>query len=322
MTTMVNPMDDIARQARQGSVAAIIQVLNEKLADSGVRTRAILAEGILQLLCEAPHFDQLEKPVLVNQVRQILESLQPRGIRRVRINSRIVREQQLLWLEEINRDPENQLLWSEEIRLSKVNPLQRFSQDWKTQKTESNKSLPKAVRSSTLREKRQFFRGILGGAVLCLLLLLGGGLLYTRLGFGLLNQIQPGEFGESGAREEATSATSPPLDATDSSTNAQPENQASGSAAVTPQEDPFVEAVRLAERAATEGQVAQSSADWLELATYWQQASDLMAQVAPGDGRYQTAQNRMQVYRQNSEAALQQAQSKRTQLEQPTQTSN
>jgi hypothetical protein len=322
MPIMVNPMDDIARQARQGSVAAIIQVLNEKLADSGVRTRAILAEGILQLLCEAPRLDQLEKPVLVNQVRQILESLQPRGIRRVMINSRIVREQQLLWLDEINRDPENQLLWSEEIRLSRLNPLQRLSQDWRSQKIESSKSLPKTVSSLTLREKRQFFRGILGGTVLCLLLLIGGGLLYTRLGVGLLNQIQPGGLGESETSEDATGTTSPPLDSTEALTPTQTENQALGSATVTSSEDPFAEAVRLAERAATEGQSAQSSADWLELATYWQRASDLMAQVTPEDGRYQTAQNRMQVYRQNSEAALQQAQSQRTQPEQPTQTGN
>jgi hypothetical protein len=322
MPIMVNPMDDIARQARQGSVAAIIQVLNEKLADSGVRTRAILAEGILQLLCEAPRLDQLEKPVLVNQVRQILESLQPRGIRRVMINSRIVREQQLLWLDEINRDPENQLLWSEEIRLSRLNPLQRLSQDWRSQKIESSKSLPKTVSSLTLREKRQFFRGILGGTVLCLLLLIGGGLLYTRLGVGLLNQIQPGGLGESETSEDATGTASPPLDSTEALTPTQTENQALGSATVTSSEDPFAEAVRLAERAATEGQSAQSSADWLELATYWQRASDLMAQVTPEDGRYQTAQNRMQVYRQNSEAALQQAQSQRTQPEQPTQTGN
>lgn len=318
---MVNPMDDIARQARQGSVAAIIQVLNEKLADSGVRTRAILAEGILQLLCEAPHLDQLEKPVLVNQVRQILESLQPRGIRRVRINSRIVREQQLLWLDEINRDPENQLLWSEEIRLSRLNPLQRLSQDWRSQKIESSKSLPKTASSLTLREKRQFFRGILGGTALCLLLLIGGGLLYTRLGVGLLNQIQLGGLGEA-ETSEATGTTSPPLDSTDALAPTQTENEALGSATVASSEDPFAEAVRLAERAATEGQSAQSSADWLELATYWQRASDLMAQVTPEDGRYQTAQNRMQVYRQNSEAALQQAQSQRTQPEQPTQTGN
>jgi len=326
MPTMVDPMDDIARQARQGSVAAIIQILNEKLANSGVRTRAILAEGILQLLCEAPRLDQLEKPVLVNQVRQILESLQPRGIRRVRINSRIVREQQLLWLEEISRDPENQLLWSEEIRLSRLNPLQRLSQDWKTQKTESGRALPKAASSLSLREKRQFFRGILGGAILCLLLLLGGGLLYTRVGGGLLNQIQPNGQGEPDTGEGATGSTSPSLDSTNSdSTNfsmeSSTEDEASEAAVALP-EDPFAEAVRLAERAATEGQVAQSSADWLELATRWQRASDLMAQIPPDDGRYQTAQNRIQVYRQNSEAALQQAQTRRTQSEQPTQTGN
>ena len=51
---MVNSVNDIAKQARRGSVSAIIQILNEKLADSGVRTRAIFEDGILQLLCEAP----------------------------------------------------------------------------------------------------------------------------------------------------------------------------------------------------------------------------------------------------------------------------
>ncbi|NJN57053.1 MAG: hypothetical protein HC879_05885 [Leptolyngbyaceae cyanobacterium SL_5_9] len=319
---MVDPMDDIARQARQGSVAAIIQVLNEKLADSGVRTRAILSEGILQLLCEAPRLDQLEKPILVNQIRQILESLQPRGIRRVRINSRIVREQQLLWLEEINRDPENQVLWSEEIRLSKLNPLQRLSQDWKTQKTESSKALPKSANFLTQREKRQFFRGIFGGAALCLLLLVGVGLLYTRFGAELLNQFQRGAVPEPEATEEATSAASASLAPENPSTSSPSATSTSSPTAVARQEDPFAEAVRLAEQAATEGQAAESSADWLELATRWQRASDLMAQVTPEDGRYQTAQNRMQVYRQNSEAALQQAQSRRTQPEQSTQTGN
>ena len=37
---MADRINDIAWQAHLGSVAAIIQVLNEKLAKSGVRTRA------------------------------------------------------------------------------------------------------------------------------------------------------------------------------------------------------------------------------------------------------------------------------------------
>ena len=121
---MPEPVDDIFVQARQGSVAAIIQVLNEKLASRGVRTRAVFVDGLLNLLCEAPSAEQLEQSPLVEQVRQILQEISPRNINRVKINSRIVREQQLLWLEEISRDAENQLLWSQTINLAKRNLIQ------------------------------------------------------------------------------------------------------------------------------------------------------------------------------------------------------
>lgn len=165
---MVDPIDDIARQARQGSVAAVIQILNEKLADSGIRTRAIFEQGILQLLCEAPKPEQLDRPQLVLQVQQILESLQPRNIRRVNINSRIVREQQLLWLDEIHRDPEGQLLWSEEITLTQPNFFQRLVQDRKDDKNAPKSSAPKGSPLRLAREKRVFWRGLLGGASLSL----------------------------------------------------------------------------------------------------------------------------------------------------------
>ncbi|WP_257236962.1 hypothetical protein [Nostoc sp. 'Peltigera malacea cyanobiont' DB3992] len=114
---VVDRINDIGWQAHQGSVAAIIQLLNEKLAQSCVRTRAIFSDGVLQILCEAARVEQLEQSPLVEQIQQILESIAPRHIRRVKINSRIVREQQLLWLKEIDSDRENQLLWSQEITL-------------------------------------------------------------------------------------------------------------------------------------------------------------------------------------------------------------
>src|ERR671932_2720775 len=84
LKNMRDPVDDIARQARQGSVAAIIQTLNEQLADVGVRTRAVFAAGVLQLLCEAATKEQLEQSVLIAQIRQILEDIAPRNIRRVK----------------------------------------------------------------------------------------------------------------------------------------------------------------------------------------------------------------------------------------------
>ena len=68
---MANSIDNIARQARQGSVAAIIQVLNDKLAHSGVRTRAVLENGVLQLLCEAAKTEQLEQSSLVERIQHI-----------------------------------------------------------------------------------------------------------------------------------------------------------------------------------------------------------------------------------------------------------
>lgn len=46
---MVDRINDIAWQAHQGSVAAIIQLLNENLAHLGVRTRAVFSNGVLQL---------------------------------------------------------------------------------------------------------------------------------------------------------------------------------------------------------------------------------------------------------------------------------
>jgi hypothetical protein len=291
---MVDPIDDIARQARQGSVSAVIQVLNEKLAASGVRTRAIFAQGVLQLLCEAATLDQLEKSVLVPHVRQILESIQPRNIHRVNINSRIVREQQLLWLEEINRDPEHQLLWSEEITLTKPTFLQRLRQDWKDGQPEAAKTtLPKTSSARLVREKRQFWRGLLGGASLSVFLLLLGWALYNWLQPKLTTQTVTGQ-----SKVASSTANSP----TQSPSLAAPSPAGS--------KDPFVLAVRLAEENVATGRTAQTPAQWLDLASRWQRASDLMSQVSAQDPRYATAQDRVGLYRQNSQAALAQAQSK------------
>ncbi|MBO1346107.1 MAG: hypothetical protein EBE86_001305 [Hormoscilla sp. GUM202] len=123
---MIDPIDDILTQARQGSVSAIIQLLNDKLASTGIRTRAIFASGVLQILCEAALEEQLEQSLVVDRIRQILESIKPRNIRRVNINSRVVQEQQLLWLEQISQNPD-QLLWSQKITLAQQNIFQRVA---------------------------------------------------------------------------------------------------------------------------------------------------------------------------------------------------
>ncbi|NEQ31379.1 MAG: hypothetical protein F6K04_10285 [Leptolyngbya sp. SIO4C5] len=284
---MTQSIDDITRQARQGSVAAIIQILNERLADDGLRTRAMLANGALQLLCEAQTEAQLEQSSTVERIRQILESLSPRNISKVNINARIVREQQLLWLEEINRDPDNHLLWSELITLKKPHLVQRWLEDRQAPKPRS--PLPHTPSSRKSVKRLYFWRGLLGGASLCLFLLLLGWVTKDWLG---------DRFGSEVAEETPTVAVDVPENL--------PEPTIAAVAEPAPDDsDPFVQAVRLAEAAALDGQEAETAADWLDLASRWQRASDLMAQVATDDSRYPTARDRVNAYRQNSEAALQ-----------------
>ncbi|MBW4660862.1 MAG: hypothetical protein KME15_19485 [Drouetiella hepatica Uher 2000/2452] len=311
---MIDPIDDIVRQARQGSVSAIIQVLNERLAGSGIRTRAMFAQGVLQLLCEAAKPEQLEQPIVVPQVQQILESLQPRSIRRVNVNSRIVREQQLLWLEEISRDPKQQLLWSEEIVLRQPTLFKRLRQDWRDHSPDPmGADLPKKHPHRLEREKRVFWRGLMGGASFSIVLLALGWMLQQRL-----NPITGQEVSSEQTGASSPSANSPPanlaLNNSPSVESAQSAIAPPSPSALSPvalKQDPFADAVRLAQETVTAGQKAQSSAEWLNVAAQWQKASDLMGMTSAEDSRYAVAQDRVQVYQQNSESALQQAQSQR-----------
>ena len=74
-----------------------------------------------------------------------------------------------------------------------------------------------------------------------------------------------------------------------------------------PNGDYFAQAIRLANQATTEGQIASTYGEWLDLAHRWQRASELMILVTPDHPRYEEAQDRVLSYRQNSEVALAQA---------------
>lgn len=295
---MVDRINDIAWQAHQGSVAAIIQVLNERLVMSGVRTRAIFADGVLQILCEAATVEQLEQSTLVANIQQILESIAPRNIRKVNINSRIVREEQLLWLEEINRNSENQLLWSQEISLSQPSLFQQLIQDFTTAYTEFGKPiLPKAQSLLTNQDKNKDTTNklIIGSVSLCALLLLAG-LFDERLGNSIKNLIP---LKISPSVKTAGETKSEVLSSNVKKSPAQSVNDTS--------DDQFADAVRLANQASAAGKTATTSTQWLELAARWQRASDLMNQVPPSHSRYQEAQIRAKLYRQYSKDAEKEA---------------
>lgn len=296
---MVDRIQEIAQQARQGSMAALIQYLNERLSPVGVRTRAVFAEGVLQLLCEAATVEQLEQEQLVERIQAILEELSPRNLRRINLHARLAREQQLLWLEEISRDPENQLLWSEEITIVPPSFLKQLRQQMQTEEKAPIRKKEIAAdlaRSHALGKKRpkSYWHGMMGGIIFSVFAL--GGALAWYIWYNRTDVAQE----NNNTNVEAILPVSPSV-----SVQAEPPVTAASSPA--PAVDDFIAAVRLAESAALLGQEATGSAEWLKLAAQWQEAADLMAQIPPDDPRYPTAQERVQQYRQNSEIAQQQA---------------
>lgn len=303
---MVDRINDILWQAQQGSVAAIIQVLNQRLASSGVRTRAMFANGVLQLLCEAHTEDRLEKSSLVNTIRQIIEQIAPRNIYKINVNSRIVREQQLLWLEEINRDPENQLLWSEEITLEKPNALQQFVKDLQERKAEPKTSLPKAQALSAIviynkkRPKNSAWGWFFLGISICLCFGVAGLAIYSLFG----NHLKVSVLKSKSNTLVPISKSVEPQNSNNLEAKSQTTQPQNNSASI---EDPFADAVRIANGTTVKGKKARNSTQWLEIAASWQRASDLMSKVPPNHSRYQEAQIRTKLYRQYSEAAQKQA---------------
>ncbi len=292
MSTVTNPANDIRKQAHQGSVAAIIQVLNQELSDLGVRTRAVYDGGVLQLLCEGDTPAQLNQDTLPDRIKNILELLAPRGVRRVNINSRIVREQQLLWLDEISREPEK-LLWYKEVNLVRPNFIKTMIED--VQESMANRSDQQIGGPSARqqREKKQFWRGIIGGiGATTVLLLLGWGV------FSLINKpSETASITSNLAKSESNPSESKPPESKVSESKP-PESKP------TDNSESFATAVRLAEESAALGSKAQTPTDWQEIADKWGKASELMAQVPSNDKNYTIAQDRTTRYKNNQTAAL------------------
>ncbi|MDJ0553000.1 MAG: hypothetical protein QNJ68_00855 [Microcoleaceae cyanobacterium MO_207.B10] len=287
---MADQINDITMQARQGSVAAIIQVLNEELATVGVRIRAVFSDGVLQLLCEAADFEHLEQSHLVEQIKQILEAISPHNIRRVKINSRIVQEQQLLWLEEISRDSENQLLWSQQITLARPNIFKQLADYFQTKKSQKSQPiqlpLSQTVYPTEVQKQNQFQMGIMGGFFMSLLMLTLGVQVNKWINFSNLTQ-------RSVSENIVSQSPSTPIN------NSQNTEVSSKEA--------FYQAVRLAQEAVANGKNAKSSQEWLAIAGKWQQAAELMASVSPDYSRYDVAVNRAELYQKNSDIAKKQA---------------
>lgn len=267
--------EEVFGQARSGSITAIIQILNEKLATSGVRTRAMLEGGSLQLLCEAAEQKSLKKSQLLPRVRTILEEIAPRNIDKVCMYSRLNQEQQLLWLKEVQEDNKGHVIWTEELKLTKPPFWKQVTEDWQygRQKARRIAELKSQAQHQPSRigdwsrSQRSWVSALVGGVSVAAVVM-GGWTLWNNY-------------------QERTQSNTAPAKAVGQQG-----------------EDAFAQAVQLAEQSSLAGQSAETEAEWLELAANWKKASDLMRQVPSDDPRYIKAQDRVNLYGKNSEAAL------------------
>ncbi|TVU52732.1 MAG: hypothetical protein EA414_15975 [Arthrospira sp. PLM2.Bin9] len=274
---MMDAINDSIKQAHQGSVVAIVEVLNYHLAESQVIIRAVFVRGILQLLCEGKQAEYLDKSYLVREIKEVLEKIAPRKIHRVSIHGRVHNQHQLLWLEDILDSPDSQLLWSENITLRKTQIFSGFN-------GHPSPQLIDGYPSHELVEKQQSARGILIAIISIIVLLIVGGFAFYQW----LNVAVPQWF-----NSDSTSVTPTP--------------NPTISDDVLSDEELFKQAVQLAENAVALGKDAMTEREWLEIANKWRDAADLMAAVSPNYSRYATAQNRVALYLRNQEIALSEA---------------
>ena len=280
-------MKRLTQLAHQGNVKAIMEILNKQLEEAGVNTRVALgANGILEILCEAGHPENLDKAMIVRRIKHSLDQLSPRPFQQVHIRSCLTNDVQSLWVSTLSCEARQKLLWSERIQIHHRPWFQQLLRRWgikppkrfrkrRRARLQTASSTPGTTAQSprtglNLSSKQQLLMGAIA---------LGFVGWFSHDWWALKMQVQQ----NTSTVNSVTQSEGTPSDTA---------------------EDPFTQAVRLANEAATEGQAAKTYGEWLDLANRWQKASEFMALVAPNHPRYAEAQERVLSYRQNSEVAL------------------
>ncbi|NJN73032.1 MAG: hypothetical protein HC799_09620 [Limnothrix sp. RL_2_0] len=272
-------MDNIIQLAQQGSIKAIMQILNKQLRDAGVNTKIASGDhGVLEILCEAGHPENLDKHRIVDCIQRSLDQIAPRTFQKVHIQSRLTNDTQALWVSTLSQGERRKLIWSEDILINHISWVQKLLKDLGI-KSPAQPPVKKRQRGNQKNAVDHWFKG-------------------DRQGWVIIGAIAAVSIGWA-ARDWALLKTQVQLQSTTNPTQNAPRNSDN-----TSDFDAFNQSVRLATQAANGGKTATTYGEWLDLANRWQQASDLMKRIPQDHPRYTEAQERVLSYRQNSEVAL------------------
>lgn len=272
-------MDNITQLAHQGSIKAIMQILNQQLRDAGINTKIASGDhGVLEILCEAGHPENLDKQRIVDCIQRSLDQIAPRTFRKVHIQSRLTNDTQALWVSTLSQKERRKLIWSEDICINRISLFQKALKSLGIQSL----AKPSAKKSKRAKLKNNVDQWLKGDRQIWVIM---GAIAAVSVGWA--------------ARDWALLKTQVQLQATTNPAQNVPRDPGS-----ILDFDAFNQSVRLATQAANGGKTATTYGEWLDLANRWQQASDLMKRIPQDHPRYTEAQERILSYRQNSEVAL------------------
>jgi hypothetical protein len=304
--------------ARKGQPEAIAAVVNHAIQSQGITAKAVLKDGSLLLLLESATVP--DPTALVPFIKNGLTELGIQSVPTLKIYGRKHGDRLPAWQEEIDIEPPEDFLdpdddpilgedpdmFADDDEMLSEDP-DLMSDDEDLLPEEDNfmpeEDFEESEDEEYLEEEEDIPSGkpqgqkwyqnkiLLLVPLIVLIVFAGGGAAYWYL---MRNQ---------GA---TTSDPADPAPETPAETAA-PAGDPAPTATPAPAVNSFAEAVRRATQAANLSQTAQTQAEWNQIATLWQEASDLMGQVPETSPNYADAQPRVNSYRQNAEVARQRA---------------
>jgi hypothetical protein len=285
----------------------------------------VLNQSILHVLCEGQQLDQVEQAQVVLRVKETLEVIAPTNFKKAHIYGRLAKEEQVLWFEAIQSNPDREVLWSERVKLKQPNLLKRWQNkdDTPVKLTRDVDLIGSFSNKEKAREKSQFEAlmnrdqsplkpwlpyiaiavGLIG--LLAMAILKGWGpfvgTIESPLSESPSSDPMAGEPPAANPPDSTSSALSPP---------AVPENSTTTTPPVSPDPavpDNFYQAVSIANQMTGAGLEAKTPEQWVKVSAGWQQAADLMALVPPDHPRFLEAQQKVKEYQQNQKITLAQA---------------
>lgn len=310
--------ENLRELARQGDPQAIASAINRTLKPKGINAEVTREGGILHLTLESDRVPS--QTALVDFIRKGMTNLGVETIYTVKVYGRQAGVASPAWEEDIELMPAPMLNVEDDMMHETPMPEVENEaggehyepeEEYEPQdegEMDEDEELEEDEDEATPPPKKSIPKVLLLLPLLLVLLAGGAAALYFTGNLPFLTAADPAPSPSPPApspKPKGSPVTSPSPKATTSPRPASPSPTPSPKPTVSPQADPWRQAVNLAQSAANRAQTAYSRAEWDAVASDWEKAAELMRAVPESSPNYQTAQQKAVEYQGNFEVARQ-----------------